>query len=322
MNKSIFSPDPQVLYDALIVGAGLSGLTLADRLSGQGRPFLILEKSGGVGGRVATRRDDSYFYDHGAQFYKISDQHKLPYDSQWEKAGLVSCWFTDEGVDRKISPTGLTSIAKSLAQEKPIVLKEEVSSLRVEENVVKVGCLNGTVYRARKVYITAPVPQAISLLNKSEFAVPDAIKKIEYASALIGLFELQNLTNENLFRYEERISDSLFSISRQNSKFKANPLTYTVVMNSNWSREHFNLENDLLLDLIENLFLNYLHDRYMNEKFHVVKKQLKKWRFSHPLNPLSCNYYEINDYICLLGDGFAGASINAAVQSGLSTPLE
>ena len=49
----------------LIVGAGASGILLARRLLERGVPALVLEKSRGVGGRVATRRIGTKKFDHG-----------------------------------------------------------------------------------------------------------------------------------------------------------------------------------------------------------------------------------------------------------------
>ena len=51
-----------------IVGAGLSGLVLANQLAAR-HDVTLFEKSRGVGGRMATRRNFPYYFDHGAQFF-------------------------------------------------------------------------------------------------------------------------------------------------------------------------------------------------------------------------------------------------------------
>lgn len=51
-----------------IVGAGFSGLVLAQQLRDVATVTLF-EKSRGVGGRMATRYADDYEFDHGAQFF-------------------------------------------------------------------------------------------------------------------------------------------------------------------------------------------------------------------------------------------------------------
>ena len=51
-----------------IVGAGLAGLACARVLFGAQHPVALLEKSRGLGGRLATRRIGRLAFDHGAQY--------------------------------------------------------------------------------------------------------------------------------------------------------------------------------------------------------------------------------------------------------------
>lgn len=51
-----------------IIGAGMAGLACARRLFAASRPVSILEKSRGLGGRLATRRIGRLAFDHGAQY--------------------------------------------------------------------------------------------------------------------------------------------------------------------------------------------------------------------------------------------------------------
>ena len=55
--------------DAVVIGAGIAGLMAAARLADHGRSVLVLDKSRGVGGRMATRRIGGAVCDHGAQFF-------------------------------------------------------------------------------------------------------------------------------------------------------------------------------------------------------------------------------------------------------------
>ncbi|VVA97017.1 unnamed protein product [Arabis nemorensis] len=69
----------------IIIGAGLAGLAAATRLTSERIPFLLLEASDGVGGRVRTDIIDGYFLDRGFQIFitayleakKLLDYEKL-----------------------------------------------------------------------------------------------------------------------------------------------------------------------------------------------------------------------------------------------------
>lgn len=57
------------MYDVLIVGAGLTGLTCARALQEQGFNFLVLEAQSTVGGRVRSDRHAGFILDHGFQIF-------------------------------------------------------------------------------------------------------------------------------------------------------------------------------------------------------------------------------------------------------------
>ena len=58
-------------FDALVVGAGVAGLLAATELAAAGCRVIVLEKSRGIGGRMATRRLGGAVCDHGAQFFTV-----------------------------------------------------------------------------------------------------------------------------------------------------------------------------------------------------------------------------------------------------------
>lgn len=55
------------MAEIAVIGAGVAGLAAASALHGAGHRVVVLEKSRGIGGRLATRRTrDGLTYDHGA----------------------------------------------------------------------------------------------------------------------------------------------------------------------------------------------------------------------------------------------------------------
>src|SRR4051794_26838005 len=61
-----------MVHDVVIVGAGLAGLCCARLLHQRGVPFLLLEASDGVGGRVRTDVVEGFRLDRGFQVFLTS----------------------------------------------------------------------------------------------------------------------------------------------------------------------------------------------------------------------------------------------------------
>ena len=60
-------------YDCVVIGAGIAGILAAKQIQQYNLNVFILEKSRGVGGRMATRRFNGGIFDHGAQFFTVRE---------------------------------------------------------------------------------------------------------------------------------------------------------------------------------------------------------------------------------------------------------
>ncbi|MEL7539466.1 MAG: NAD(P)-binding protein [Pseudomonadota bacterium] len=74
-----------------IIGAGLAGLTIANRLA-DAHDIVVLEKARGPGGRMSTRRADPFAFDHGAQYFTAETEPFQAFLAELEDKGLVSPW--------------------------------------------------------------------------------------------------------------------------------------------------------------------------------------------------------------------------------------
>ena len=74
-----------------IIGAGLSGLSAAHLLNNHAN-ISIFEKARGVGGRMSTRQADSYFFDHGAQYFTARTKPFQNFIQPLINQGIIQRW--------------------------------------------------------------------------------------------------------------------------------------------------------------------------------------------------------------------------------------
>jgi renalase len=90
-----------------IIGAGLAGLTLANKLQPYAE-ITLFEKARGVGGRLATRRAPPYEFDFGAQYFTVHDASFQQLVDELIAANVVERWDANFAEITNTSPPRLT----------------------------------------------------------------------------------------------------------------------------------------------------------------------------------------------------------------------
>ncbi|MDX2098447.1 MAG: FAD-dependent oxidoreductase, partial [Leptolyngbyaceae cyanobacterium bins.59] len=195
-------------YEIAVIGAGMAGLTCAQQLQQMGYQVVVLDKSRGVGGRIATRRVGAHVVDHGARYLEpqgplterliqiLVEQQKLhlwsdrmavlPADQSLQSLPKGS---TSPGLPRYVAPSGMTTIPKFLATGLTLYLGQWVKGLtltpertwqlQLESN--QPDCPETfTHLEARSLVIAIPAPQALALLSP----LPDRVFPAESLNLL------------------------------------------------------------------------------------------------------------------------------------------
>jgi len=171
--------------DIAVVGAGLAGLVCAQQLQRAGYSVIVVDKSRGVGGRLATRRLAGVRADHGARY--LEDQG--PYTEELipilRDRGLLKSWtgtvhHVSPSGDIKpaeeracyVAPDGMTSVAKFLAEGLTVWNGQRVTALTPTHSntrwTLTLEPLPGHAIlplRVRGVVLAIPAPQAAALLE-------------------------------------------------------------------------------------------------------------------------------------------------------------
>ncbi len=301
------------MFDTVIIGAGLSGLSCALNLSKMDK-VLILDKSRGVGGRMATRRTLETKFDHGAQFYRLKSEIANLHQ-EWLAQDLSNLWFSSELGQHWNSKSGMTSFAKFLASSLEIQLENEVSKISKENDFWKLTTLNNKIFECKKLIFSSPVPQTLAILERSQLLSSiepekyNALKELNYSKALILLLTLQEDLNFNQNGYEEFNNSEFFSIADQKRKGVSSIPAYTLTMSEDFSQKFFDLSDQISHEAILEKFI----EKFPDAK--IVGSELKKWRYCQIKSAYKELFCEVLPQVYMIGDAFGGASLLGAIRS-------
>jgi renalase len=169
-----------MVYDVLVIGAGVAGLACAQVAATAGRKVRVLERSRGVGGRFATRRIDGQPVDHGLVFLHGQSPELLaalrevpgPWREGWP--GVIQGSGTPcqpvafaPGSYRLAHARGISAVAKHWASELDVALETRVVGLELrEEGIAVLATQHDTpvTYIGRDVVLATAGPQGLPLL--------------------------------------------------------------------------------------------------------------------------------------------------------------
>ena len=131
------------MVEIAVIGAGIAGLTCAQKLQQAGKSVVLIDKSRGLGGRLATRRLAGTHADHGVCYLQEKGDRFGQWIDELVSTGILRVWTTgihQLAVDGSLqpptkfanyyaAPLGATSIAKYLGRDLEIIGDKLITSI-------------------------------------------------------------------------------------------------------------------------------------------------------------------------------------------------
>jgi renalase len=334
--------------EVVVIGAGVSGLICARDLQTRGFKVLVLDKSKGVGGRLATRRLHNTCVDHGIPYLikgKDSDEELNLIIDDLSKKNIIEPWKGEiyelksdnyleisDPVKRYFAKEGITSVAKYLVKNEEmnqeLTIKKEAKVVKISKNADDYYLISlensEEKIRAKYVVFAIPAPQILILienspdLNLSQQLI-DQLASVTYYPRFVvmagysGEYELPKWQGIRLNNEDLRFI--LLDSSKRNNHQKESVFVFHST--PEFANDYFDNEN---LDLPAKKLLNIgsqLLDSWLNKPNWY---SLQRWRYATVKEGLNKGHLQENNlFFC--GDWCydQGSSLGNAIASGFHT---
>jgi predicted NAD/FAD-dependent oxidoreductase len=310
------------MEDVLIIGAGISGLLCATELERSGAKVQLIDKGRGVGGRMSTRHMEGARLDHGAQFFTVRESAFQRYVDEWLRADVIKEWFrkapydsNPKGYPRYCGIDGMSAVPRYLAQDLNVHCSEVVDAVRWEDQAWQVFTRSKKTYQSRYLVITAPLPQALGLLDASGLNYAgeelDALRSIRYKRGLTTLAILEGPSGLPVDGFLQ-LEDSPVTWLADNQMKGISQLPCVTLQSSpEFADLHWDSPDDVRGTLMIEAVANYL-------KSPVSEYVCHRWGFALSENRYRSPYFYNPEYnLALAGDAFFGGRVEGAALSGI-----
>ncbi len=312
--------DQGAAADVLIIGAGMSGMAAAADLVRAGRRVRVVEKGRGVGGRMSTRRMGEAVADHGAQFVTTRGERFRGMMAEWVERGVAAEWcrgFAEQadGHSRWCGREGMKMLPCQFADGVDVWLQAQVESIAGDGDGWAVALADGRRLRAAAVVLTAPVPQAMVLLDAGGVVVDGdlrvALDAIEYERSLTVMAVLDGpsgLREPGGMAFD----DGPIGWVADNQLKGISPVPCVTIQASHaFSMAHWDVDRDAAARMLLEAARPWVSAG-------VREFQVHGWKFAKPVrvHPEPCAVVCESPPLVLAGDAFAGPKVEGAARSG------
>ena len=327
------------MKDVIVIGAGMAGLTCAHQLKQAGLDVTIVEKSAGVGGRMATRRLQGTWVDHGAQLLSVKSDSFGRFVRKLEEKGIIKEWTRDvyqlsgAGLyppsaearhSRYCCPMGMTAIAKYLASEIPIISNTRVVGVSHNENKWELSTDRQEILETSAIVSTIPAPQFLPIFEEVLAPAPSflqAVKSVKFAPS-VTIMAGYNVNNAVPDQWQaiQCVDDPILNwISYDSSKHQDKAVQPVFVFQSTAEFAKQSME-EVDLEIAGKPLLNQVGRLLEKWLANPEWWQVHRWRYAlaEEFLGVSCLSTSIPLSLVCAGDWCAGKNIEAAYQSGIA----
>ena len=299
----------------VIIGAGISGLLAARVLQNAGARVTVLEKSRGLGGRLATKRVGDAVFDQGAQYFTVTNPLFSKWVEKWQSDGLVEPW-PGSSHRRFVGRPSMTAVPKALAEGLDVKRDHKVTALGCCGDHWCVDVENHGCLRAERIILTAPVPQSLAILKAGDFALPEPLatrlSELTYDPCLALLVTVAGRSRLPVDGIKSESGSIRWAADNQMKGVSPNLTAVTLHLSPEFSAQHYGRTDVEVLELVRAEAEALIGAPISGATLH-------RWKFSHARSTYAEPFvWWPEEALGFAGDAFGGARVEGAALSGLA----
>jgi predicted NAD/FAD-dependent oxidoreductase len=285
-----------------IIGAGMAGLSAARQLRRAGMAVTLFDKGRRAGGRLATRYEQGFTFNHGCQFFTARDAgfaaEVKAFSAPWPLAG--------DG--RFAGVPDMAAIASGFSNGLDVRQSAHLRRWVRGADGWRLHFDDAVAGPFSAVILAIPAPQAAALLNEISHPFAAALKAVRLApcwAVMLGFDAAMNGPET-----ERREDGPLSWLARENSRpgAAAGPAAYMLHAGAQWSEAHL---EDRPEDVIAAL------TAAAPFKASPVFARAHRWRYALAQTPLGQEFlWDEPQGLGICGDWCLGGRLEAAYLSG------
>lgn len=316
-----------------ILGAGLSGLTLATKLKDHAE-VTVFEKSHSVGGRMSTRVANTYsldlLFNHGAQYFSVKSKAFAEFLKPFIDQNIVAQWHPklveigENAIEtpvtwtqpRYIALPGMRGLCEALSDGLDIELNHKIVQIDKRQDGHWLRCENGRLLGAYDWVITSmPSHQAAAILPTAS-PIQSALANVKMKGCyalMLGFEHPLNITWDAASRPKLAPQDAISWVAVNPSKQKTDEGSSLLAQTSNdWADQRLEEDQDKIKDIL-------LHDLETLLELKLPARayeELHKWRYANVSKAADQDYLmdEVHQ-LAACGDWCLHGKVEAAYSS-------
>ncbi len=329
-----------------IIGAGIAGLSAGRLLAKHGHEVIVLEKSRGFGGRMATRYaglNNGAVMDHGTGYLTAKSDAFKSFINELVSKNLVNEWdeslslFNEDGFydihpslesqKMYVAPKGMNSIGRYLSRTLDVRLNQQVSGITVVSSGLMnkrpwvINFLDTSVLELDALIIATPATQALGLMQTAQDETPvrfmnSLLAKTEYETSIAVL---AGYGSREIPTWKGVVcqNDILKWVCNESTKREMGELILVAQTTHAFAKENRNSDASAIVKQVLAEVSKFAGAWAQNPEW----SQKHFWLFNRCVKSLNMDFLESSDQnapLGLIGDYFNGTTLETSYLSGLA----